>query len=376
MKTKKKPLGKPDKILLLVTILLIIIGIFSIISASSRETVVRYELSMYHFFNRHMLILVAASIISIFILAMPTFTYKSLSVLLFAGILVVYAALYVYGSIKRGNVAWFEGGGQPSEFAKPIIIVALSVFFSIYYNKIKKKIPYNFYVFHILFLLIGFLIPIATLLMGDTGTALLTSGIVITMYIMCPIPRFEKIKGMTIFASLTIVCFTFLFAFKGDILSAEQKSRFNFYDPCSKYEDSGYQICNGLIAMNDGGLLGLGLGKSKQKYSYIPDPHTDSIFAIVVEETGLIIGLFILGLYYVMITRILKIAYETNIPRNKYICIGIAAYVFMHILFNLGGLLAIFPLTGVPLPLISYGGSFTVSFIAALAVVQRIKMEI
>lgn len=376
MKKGKKPIGKPDKVLLLVTILLIIIGIFYIISASSRETVIRYDISMYYFFKKHIVILGAALLASLIIFKVDTYKYKILSIPMFLGILSLFGYLAAKATIKRGSLGWFENGGQPSELAKPIIIVALAVLFNFYEQSKKYNKEYSFSKFHSLFILIGIVIPIITFIMGDTGTALLTIGIVMTMYIFGPLNNENKIKGLGVFFLLFVIGISFLGFTKGRVLTEEQVSRFDFYDPCSKYETSGYQICNGLIGMNDGGIFGLGLGKSKQKYSYIPDPHTDSIYAIVVEESGLKIGLLILILYYVMIMRILKIAYETKKSRNRYICIGIAAYLFFHILFNLGGLLAIFPLTGVPLPLISYGGSFTISFIASLAVVQRIKMEI
>ena len=95
----------------------------------------------------------------------------------------------------------------------------------------------------------------------------------------------------------------------------------------------------------------------------------------IIEETGLLFGLFILFLYLLMISRILNASMRTKNIRNRYIAFGIAAYLFLHIVFNLGGLLAILPLTGVPLPLITYGGSFTLSFLCSLAVVQRICIE-
>ena len=152
-------------------------------------------------------------------------------------------------------------------------------------------------------------------------------------------------------------------------------SRFDFFNPCSKYETTGYQICNGFIALNDGGLFGLGIGKSKQKYSYIPEPHTDSIFAIIGEEHGAIKCSFIFLTYIFVLFRILKISTNATTLRGRYICLGIATYIFMHIFINLGGLFGIIPLTGVPLPFLSYGGTFAISLMCSLAVVQRVHIE-
>ena len=151
-------------------------------------------------------------------------------------------------------------------------------------------------------------------------------------------------------------------------------ARFDFYDPCSKYEEGGYQICNGFIAINSGGLLGVGIGNSKQ-VSYIPESHTDSVFAIIAEEYGFIVctGLFII--YLIVLYRIFNLACRVSNIRGKFICLGIGTYLALHILINLGGLFGSIPLTGVPLPYLSYGGSFTLSLMVSLAIVQRICIE-
>ena len=166
-----------------------------------------------------------------------------------------------------------------------------------------------------------------------------------------------------------------VYLWKGHVLTETQLKRFDFFNPCSKYEESGYQICNGFIAINDGGLLGLGIGKSKQKYSYIPDPHTDSVFAIIAEELGFLLSTLIFIAYIFILGRILRIASRASTLRGRYMCLGISVYMFLHILLNLGGLFGILPLTGVPLPFLSYGGTFTICFTCSLAIVQRVHIE-
>ena len=162
---------------------------------------------------------------------------------------------------------------------------------------------------------------------------------------------------------------------RGYVLSKAQLSRFDFFNPCSKYESTGYQVCNAYIAINNGGLTGVGLGKSTQKYSYIPEPHTDMVFAIIAEENGVLICSLIFIAYIIILYRILKLSMKTKKISNKYICIGVATYIFLHIFINLGGLFGVIPLTGVPLPFLSYGGSFTLSLIASLGIIQRIHIE-
>ena len=128
-------------------------------------------------------------------------------------------------------------------------------------------------------------------------------------------------------------------------------------------------------AFNNGGLLGKGLGNSTQKYLYLPDSHTDFIFPIVVEELGLLFGLFILLLYLFLLARILIVGrYATN-NRNAIMCYGVAFYIFLHIIINLMGVMGMMPMTGVPLPFLSYGGSFTLCLVVALTIVQRVAIE-
>ena len=151
----------------------------------------------------------------------------------------------------------------------------------------------------------------------------------------------------------------------------------NFGEPCSpeKFEDKGNQVCNSIIAFNNGGLLGKGLGNSTQKYLYLPESHTDFIFAIVVEETGFVGGAVVLLTFMVVIFLVIRTGVRSKTFRGSMICYGVAIYMFLHIAINLGGISGLIPLTGVPLPFISYGGTFTICLIGALSMVQRVEIE-
>ena len=140
-------------------------------------------------------------------------------------------------------------------------------------------------------------------------------------------------------------------------------------------EDTGYQVCNGFIAFHNGGLFGVGLGNSSQKYLYLPEAHTDFIFPILVEELGLIVGILVIIGYGYILYRILKIAKAADSIRNAIICYETFIYILLHLLINFMGILALIPLTGVPLPFLSYGGSFNMNLIAILFVVERVAIE-
>jgi cell division protein FtsW len=175
---------------------------------------------------------------------------------------------------------------------------------------------------------------------------------------------------------LLIIALLGVVIFKDKIFDQYQLNRLNFLNPCSRYkEDSGYQVCNSYIAIHNGGLRGVGLGNSTQKYMYLPEAHTDFIFSIIVEELGLIIAVLIIIGYFVMLFAILKIAKKATNLRNSILAYGIFTYIFAHIIINLMGILGIIPLTGVPLPFLSYGGSYGICVVIAMAIIQRINIE-
>ena len=371
--------SKINKPIFFITVVLIIFGTLSVVSASANESVSRYHYSMFNFFFRHLIMIGGGVAIGSVAMIFPTKLYKYITKGLWFVITCLVVGLFIYGSAKRGATNWIpitkHFSIQPSEFAKPILILAIAVFFESASLRFKKGTmdPWKF---TLKWVVLGALIPVVVVLSGDIGTASIILFITGSLYLIGPLDNKDKRNHILILMATALVLLPILGAARGYILTKEQKERLTeFFNPCSKYENSGYQICNCYIAMNDGGLTGVGISKSKQKYSYIPEAYTDSIFAIIVEEDGLIIGLAVLILYFILIVNILKVAKQSKTLRGRYICFGVACYLFAHVAFNIGGLLGLLPYTGVPLPLISYGGSFTISFIAALGVVQRINIE-
>jgi cell division protein FtsW len=199
---------------------------------------------------------------------------------------------------------------------------------------------------------------------------------------MC-VPTKEKIMVILKYVACGGLIFAVLFLKFGyliipqSVLESDYRlNRFIYTHPCDRYEEnSGYQVCNGYIAIDNGGVKGVGIGDSVQKYMYLPASHTDFIFPIVVEEFGVITGVFIILLYMLLIGLTFRVALKSKNLQNSIICYGIAIYVMLHIFVNLGGVLGVIPLTGVPLPFLSYGGSFCITLICSFAIVQRINIE-
>ena len=366
-----------DKTILFVSLLLIIFGTLNIVTASSREAAVNLDTNIYYFFFKHLIILFISLIGFLILINTSTKNYGKLALMVFAVVLFMNLFLVLQGVSTRGAQNWINLGFfklQPSELAKPTLIICLSLLFDKYFKKLKNtNEKHDIMIWKIMF--IGLILPIIVFLQKDLGTALILLGIFVCLFLFSPISKKEKINVSIIVGIIGVVAaFSFL-SITGYLLSNAQMSRFNYFNPCSKYTSTGYQVCNAFIAINNGGLTGVGLGKSTQKYSYIPEPHTDMVFSIIAEENGVIICAFIFIAYLVLLFRILKLSMKVKKISHRYMCLGVATYIFLHILINLGGLFGLIPLTGVPLPFLSYGGSFTISLIASLAVIERIHIE-
>ena len=371
----RKLFSKMDIPLLLLTIFFIVVGLVMIYSASSVSSVVRYGYEPYHFFIRQAIFVLLSLIFCfIFILRVPTRTYQALAWPAVIIIIISLIYLFVNGKITNNAISWYDlkfFSLQPSEFAKSILIV----FSAVYYNKLYYRKVKNIYSYLIP---LGFGVIIAGLvaMQPDLGSAAIIGGIVFLIFISIPIVQNNLLKFIKIFAVAIVLAVIVILYFGNGILNSMQMNRLTFQNPCSRYtETTGYQVCNGFIAINNGGLFGVGLGNSTQKYLYLPESHTDFIYPIIVEELGLIFGIFIIVAYFIMLLRILKIARNSENLRCSVIAYGTFWFLTLHILINLLGVLALIPLTGVPLPLLSYGGSFTVNIIVMLFLVQRVKIE-
>ncbi|MBE6149941.1 MAG: FtsW/RodA/SpoVE family cell cycle protein [Firmicutes bacterium] len=374
----KSLFSKMDKTLFFLTVLFFLFGLLNIVTASSREAVVRYDLSTYHYFYKQSEMLIVGLILSYIILNMKTKAYNNLIIFAYAAVLLLVLCLFPFGIEVNGAKNWLPipliGTIQPSELSKPVMIILLSVLFEKYSKKFKSNDPKRYEKIGII-LIVAFLIPILTFLQKDLGSVLIMLGVFGILFLASSIKKQDKFNTIVLIILAGILGLGIMYFRQGYILSDAQMARFDFYNPCSKYETTGYQVCNGFIAINDGGMFGLGIGKSKQKYSYIPEPHTDSIFAIIAEEYGVLGTTFIFIGYILVLFRILKISMNTTNIKNRLISLGIASYIFMHIFINLGGLFGVIPLTGVPLPFLSYGGTYAISLMCSLAVVQRIHIE-
>lgn len=358
--------------LLISTLLLFIIGLIMVFSSSNVTAYMSHAVSPYNYFIKQAIFLIVGLILFLIMIRFNTKLYGMVSWLLLLLISASLGVLLVYGKATNDAISWFDFGPfsiQPSEFIKIIFIVWMARFYEVNEKKLNTYAASLFPP--------GVACGIALLIMmqPDLGTAVIFSMIVFCLFLASPVAK--EIKTKTLFGCIGLIGIVgiVISSTGNSVLLERQASRFNFKDPCSKLLDTGSQVCNGYIAINNGGLTGVGLGNSTQKYLYLPEPYTDFIFAIIVEELGAIFGIGIILLYMFVLFRILLIGKRSYTNRGALMCYGIAVYIFCHIAVNLLGLFGLMPLTGVPLPFMSYGGSFSLCLIASLTVVQRVSVE-
>ena len=358
-------------------------GALLILDASLISSTLTYGYSNpYHFCIMQFIFIGASLFASYFIIKFfPSSSYWFVSVIL-GGILLI----ALFGTIG-GN--WIGNGVraitvnigsftlQPAEFLKIVIIMFMGSFY--HYRSLKPKLK----PFWWLGLIPSIIIFAVVLFGGDYGTAAIIAALTALIFIGVPSSKDEKafkiikkITACSLIVTVLILKFGYLVIPEEKLQKDYRLNRLIYTNPCDRYEEnSGYQVCNGFIAIDNGGLKGVGLMNSVQKYLYLPESHTDFIFPIIVEELGTIVGVAIIVGYMYIIALIFRVAYKSYNLRNSIICYGVGLNFMLHIFVNLGGVLGIIPLTGVPLPFLSYGGSFCITTICSLALVQRIHIE-
>ena len=360
-----------DKILLITTILLFLVGLLFIYSSSSVKSYMGGA-AAYNYFKKQSLILLVSVVIAIIILKIPLKSFYSLGTLGFFVSIMLLFLLIPLGHEANQAKSWFKLYGfhlQPSELFKPLLVVFLAFYYDKYKNKLNdlKKVLTPIILF-----------SVGTILIykePDLGTSVIVTMLFGIMFFASPIPRQMKSNMILGGLGLIVIALVFKGATGREFINERQKERLDFRRPCDRLLDKGNQVCNGYIALNNGGLFGVGLGNSKQKYLYLPEPHTDFIYAIIVEEKGAIGGSLIIVGIFIVIWRILSIAFQTKSVRNFLLCIGAASIIFINTAVNLSGLLGLLPETGVTLPFISYGGSSALSLTIIITAVQLVAIE-
>ena len=182
--------------------------------------------------------------------------------------------------------------------------------------------------------------------------------------------KIKHLFGIILPALFTLAIF---FIFSSDY---RRERMLNFIDPWKDAADAGYQLIQSFLALGSGGLTGLGLGQSRQKTLYMPEPHNDFIFSIIGEEVGLIGCLFIIGLFLIFIWRGVKVAMNARDTYGKLLAMGITSIIAVQAIINIAVVTGSMPVTGVPMPFISYGGTSLVINLTAMGILLNISRQV
>ena len=371
-----KIIRKIDKPLFFMTCIMFIFGLVMIFSASYVKAITAIG-NAYYYLIRQGIILLICFFVFMFFINIPSDKYKKYSKIILLLSIALLVLLIPFGITVNGAKSWLHMpifNFQPTEFTK----IAIIIFMATYYDKNKNnKDDYRIALKPFWYVLIS---CILIYFQPDLGSAIIV--FLISFLLFMAVPLLPEVKKKTwskilLFGIAGAALLIVLFISGKTGLLEYQLQRFNFLKPCQRYTEvgTGYQVCNSYIAINNGGLTGVGIGDSTQKYLYLPESYTDFIFPIIMEELGLLTGIFIIILYAIIIYRIIMIAKSCYNLYQGLICYGVAMYILVHIVINLVGVLGLFALTGVPLPFLSYGGSYALCLTIALTIVQRIKAE-
>lgn len=359
-------------------LLLCLFGLVMIYSASMGWAVLNYGWEPDYFYNKQILNLILS--IPIFLLAafFPYKHYKNKNIMKLMLVLMftlLFAVHFVGYGGDSGSKSWIDlgfGNFQPSELAKIIIVLYFSGVFA---NKYEKGTLNNLNESVGPPIIVLFFAFVSIMLETDIGTTLIICFVAVSVIAASGL-RFKVFaKLMGIFSIAIALALVVIYFMKDSILTPGRQGRLEaFFNPFDYELGYGYQIVNGYIAIGSGGLSGLGFTKSNQKYGYLPEPHTDFIMAIIAEELGIIGVLIVLcGLFFI-VYKAFSIALVTKDPQARMIAAGIGSIVGFQTFVNLGGMLGIIPLTGVPLPFISYGGTSIILLSAAMGILMNVSM--
>ncbi|KOP82045.1 stage V sporulation protein E [Cytobacillus solani] len=354
----------PDLILIIVTLTLLAVGLTMVYSASAVWA--EYKFNDSFFFAKRQMLFAAVGIAAMFfIMNIDYWTWRTWAkvIIIICFVLLIIVLIPGIGNERNGSRSWIGVGAfsiQPSEFMKLAMISFLAKFLSE-----KQKLITSFKKGLVPSLGLVFLAFGLIMLQPDLGTGTVMVGTCIVMIFIAG----ARIRHFVILGLIG------LSGFVGLVLSAPYRMKriTSFLDPWEDPLGSGFQIIQSLYAIGPGGLFGLGLGQSRQKFFYLPEPQTDFIFAILSEELGFIGGSFVIILFALLLWRGIRIALGAPDLYGSFLAVGVVAMVAIQVMINIGVVTGLMPVTGITLPFLSYGGSSLTLMLMAIGVLLNIS---
>jgi len=354
-----------DRWLFTVTMLLVFLGLVMVFSASAVMARERFG-SPYSFLSKQLMCAIAGLVAMVVTMQLDYRRYKHPAIVFsFMGVTTLLLISVFFLDRSHNTHRWIHAGGfsfQPSELAKPVLILFLAYFLE---GKAKTIDDVR-----------NTLLPAAApvlvflgliVLQPDLGTAIACAGIAACVFYVAGMRM--RYFGYAFAASLVPLYFLiFHVSFRRDRILA-------FLNPYADRQRAGFHIIQSLIAVGTGGITGTGLMEGKQKLFYLPEPHTDFIFAVTAEELGLVGALCVVTLFGIFLWRGMRASSRTEDLFGRYLAVGITSMVVLQALINISVVLGMMPTKGIPLPLVSYGGSSLFVTLACVGVLLNITKQ-
>lgn len=345
--------------------ILLSIGVIMVYSASSFYAMFHNDDSM-HYFKRQFIWAVIGVISMWIMMSVDYHKLKKITPTLLIVTIPLLVAVFFFPEIN-GAKRWIQLGPlsfQPSELAKYAVVMFLALSIDIKGDKIKRfwdgLVPY-----------LGVAGFFAALILAEHNMSIATIIMIVTFIILFVAGGQAKhLFGIILPGLFTLAIF---FIFSSDY---RRERMLNFIDPWKDAADAGYQLIQSFLALGSGGLTGLGLGQSRQKTIYMPEPHNDFIFSIIGEELGLIGCLVIIFLFLIFIWRGVRVAMKAKDTYGKLLAMGITSIIAVQAIINIAVVTGSMPVTGVPMPFISYGGTSLVINLTAMGILLNISRQI
>jgi cell division protein FtsW len=352
-------------LLLVPTAVLTVVGLAMVLSAGSVSATQGYDGNPFWYFQRQGIYAIAGVIVLLVAIRVPHVVWQKLAVPMLVLILplMVIALHPSSGTSLYGASRWIDLGPitlQPAEFLKFAVVAFAATVLTRKWGKLDDPA-------HLLLPLAPVVLGIALLviLQRDLGTTLIICGSVFLLLFAAGVRlRYLAVTGAVALAGTAFLIFG----------EAYRRTRFvdSFLNPWNDPEGAGFQLIQGMIAFGSGGWTGVGLGASRQKWDYLPNAHSDFIFAIIGEELGLLGALFVLVMFGVLLFAGIRIAVAAPDTFGRLLAAGITGWIGLQAIINLGAVTGLLPITGVPLPLLSFGGTALVVTLAGIGVLASI----
>lgn len=359
--------GAVDTVLVSAVLSLLALGIVMVYSASAVSAEVHFDDS-YYFLKRQLMWTAIAICAMVFAMRIDYHVWKRLAVPILAVTVILLLLVLVpgLGKVVNGARRWLGAGGfylQPSEIAK----LGMAIFTAAYLTASVGRIK----------LFWRGLMPILAVLAGifalilsepDLGTAL-AIGVMVFVLLFSAGARVMHLASLGMVALVGVAAAVWLEPYR-------MKRIFAFLDPWSDPLGSGYHIIQSLYAIGSGGLFGVGLGRSREKFLYLPEPHTDFIFSILGEELGLIGTLTVIMLFFLFAWRGMRTAMHAPDVFGSLLAVGLTSMIVVQAIMNIAVVTASMPVTGIPLPFLSFGGSALIFTMTGVGILLNISRQI